>query len=132
MIYFGDEHCLLVPFTFCKVYFTLNLYINEHNESPMLTPIGDHILVQPLAKEEVTKSGIVLPDSAQQKPQEGTVLAVGSGKYIDGTLVSFKDVGVAVGQVVMFTKYGPTEVKVDGQDLYILDSGDILGVVEKQ
>jgi chaperonin GroES len=96
----------------------------------MLRPIGDHILVKPLSKEEVTKSGIVLPDSAQQKPQEGTVLAVGTGKYVDDTLVSFKEMGIEVGQVVMFTKYGPTEVKIDGEDLYILESNDVLGVVE--
>lgn len=96
----------------------------------MLRPIGDHVLVKPLSKEEVTKSGIVLPDSAQEKPQEGTVLAVGTGKYVDDTLVSFKDMGIEVGQIVMFTKYGPTEVKVDGKDLYILDSNDILGVLE--
>lgn len=98
----------------------------------MLRPIGDHILVKPLSKEEVTKSGIVLPDSAQEKPQEGTVLAVGTGKYVDDTLVSFKDLGIEVGQVIMFTKYGPTEVKVDGQDLYILESGDVLGVVKEK
>lgn len=96
----------------------------------MLRPIGDHILVKPLSKEEVTKSGIVLPDSAQQKPQEGTVLAVGTGKYVDDTLVSFKEMGIEVGQVVMFTKYGPTDVKIDGEDLYILESNDVLGVVE--
>lgn len=96
----------------------------------MLRPIGDHVLVRPLSKEEVTKAGIVLPDAAQQKPQEGTVLAVGAGKYVDDTLVSFKDLGIEVGQVVMFTKYGPTEVKIDGEELYILESGDILGVVE--
>jgi len=96
----------------------------------MLRPIGDHILVKPLEKEEVTKSGIVLPDSAQQKPQEGTVLAVGHGKYIDGKLVSFADMGVKVGDIVMFTKYGPTEVKIDKEDYYILDSNDVLGIVE--
>jgi chaperonin GroES len=97
----------------------------------MLRPIGDRVLVKPLSKEEVTKSGIVLPDSAQQKPQEGTVLALGSGKYNDGKLVSFEEMGVKVGDVVMFTKYGPTEIKVENEDLYILDSGDILGVVTK-
>ncbi len=96
----------------------------------MLRPIGDHVLVKPLDKEGVTKSGIVIPDSAQQKPQEGTVLAVGTGKYVNDKLVSFEDMGIKEGQVVMFTKYGPTEVKVDGEDLYILDSNDILGVVE--
>jgi chaperonin GroES len=97
----------------------------------MLRPIGDHVLVKPLSKEEVTKSGILLPDSAQQKPQEGTVLAVGHGKYVDGKLITFADMGVKEGQIVMFTKYGPTEVKIDDEDFYILDSNDILGVVEK-
>lgn len=96
----------------------------------MLRPIGDHILVRPLNKEEVTKAGIVLPDSAQEKPQEGTVLSVGTGKYVDDTLISFKEMGIEVGQVVMFTKYGPTEVKIDGEDLYILESNDVLGVIE--
>ena len=96
----------------------------------MLQPIGDHILVKPLAKEEVTKSGIVLPDSAQQKPQEGTVLAVGTGKYVNDKLVSHKDMGIEVGQVVMYSKYGPTEIKIGDEEYYILESNDILGVVE--
>lgn len=98
----------------------------------MLRPIGDHVLVKPSSKEEVTKSGIVLPDTAQQKPHEGEVLAVGSGKYTDGTLVSFADMGIKVGDVVMFTKYGPTEIEVDGEELYILESHDLLGVIEKK
>lgn len=88
------------------------------------------MLVKPLTKEEVTKSGILLPESAQQKPQEGTILALGAGKYVDDTLVSHDDMGLKVGQVIMFTKYGPTEIKVDEEDLYILESGDILGVIE--
>ena len=95
----------------------------------MLRPIGDHILVRPLSKEEKTKSGLYIPDSAQEKPQQGTVMAVGTGKYVDGTLLSFADMGIAVDDIVMFTKYGPTEVKIDEEDLYILESGDILGVV---
>lgn len=96
----------------------------------MLRPIGDHILVKPLSKEEVTKAGIVLPETVKEKPQQGTVLAVGSGKYIDGKLVSFTDMGINEGQTVMFTKYGPTEIKVDDEELFILESHDILGVVE--
>lgn len=98
-------------------------------EKALFRPIGDHVLVKPLGKEEVTKSGIVLPDSAQEKPQQGTVLAVGTGKYIDNKLVAHKDMGIEVGQVVMFSKYGPTEVKINGTEYYILDSGDILGVM---
>ena len=96
----------------------------------MLRPIGDHILVKPLEASDVTKSGIVLADSAQQKPQEGTVLAVGNGKYVDGKLVSFADMGIKAGDVVMFTKYGPTEIKIDGNDYFVIDSNDVLGVVE--
>jgi len=98
----------------------------------MLRPIGDHIVVKPAEAEEVTQSGIVLPGTAQQTPQEGEVLAVGSGRFFDGKLVSFTEMGVKVGDKVMFTKYGPTEVKVDGEDLFILTSSDILGVVEKK
>ena len=97
----------------------------------MLKPIGDHVLVKPLSKEEVTKAGIVLPDSAQQKPQEGTVLAVGSGKYFEGKLITFDEMGIKVGQTVMFSKYGPTEIEIENEELYVLDTNDILGIVEK-
>jgi chaperonin GroES len=97
----------------------------------MLKPIGDHILVEPLAREEVTKSGIVIPETVKEKPQQGKVIAVGSGKYYDDTLVSFKEMGIEVGQTVMFTKYGPTEVTINDQEYFILESHDILGVVEE-
>ncbi len=96
----------------------------------MLHPIGDHILVKPLDSEEMTKGGILLPDSAKEKPQTGKVIAVGQGKYHAQTLVSFKEMGVEVGGTVMFTKYGPTEVKIDNEDYYILESHDILGVIK--
>lgn len=95
----------------------------------MLQPVGNHVLVQPFSKEEVTKSGIVLAESAQQKPQEGTVVAVGHGKYVGETLVTFEQMGVTKGATIMFSKYGPTEIKVDGEDYYILDMDDILGVI---
>ena len=97
----------------------------------MLSPIGDHVLVKPVQEKEMTASGIVLPETAKDKPQQGEVVAVGHGKYVDGTLVSFKDMGVEVGQTVMFTKYGPTEIKIGAEDFYILQSGDILGVLKK-
>jgi chaperonin GroES len=97
----------------------------------MLQPIGDHILVKPLSKEEITKGGIVLPEVAKEKPQSGEVIAVGQGKYMDGKLLSFKELGVEVGQTVMFSKYGPTEIKIDDEEYYILESHDILGVVSK-
>lgn len=92
-----------------------------------LKPLGDKVLVRPLAREEMTKGGIVLPDTAKEKPEEGEVLAVGPGKYIDGQL---KPLDVSVGQRVLFGKYGPTEVKIDGEELYILSESDIYGVYE--
>ncbi len=97
----------------------------------MLNPIGDHVLVMPISEREVTKSGIVLPETAKEKPQQGKVVAVGQGKYVNGTLVSFKELGVEVGQTIMFSKYGPTEIKLNDEDFYILESGDILGVLKK-
>lgn len=96
----------------------------------MLRPIGDHILIRPLSKEEKTKSGLFLPDAAQEKPQQGTIMALGHGKYVGDTLMTFESMGLAVGQTVMLSKYGPTEVKLDGEELSIVDSGDILGIVE--
>jgi len=96
----------------------------------MLKPIGDHILVKPLDKEEKTKSGLYIPDSAQEKPQQGTVIALGTGKYNGDTLISFEAMGIAVGDVIMFAKYGPTEVKLDDEEYYILDTDDILGVIQ--
>ncbi len=95
----------------------------------MLQPIGDHVLVRPLSNVETTKGGIVLPDAAKEKPQTGEVVAVGHGKYYGDELVTFKDMGVEVGKTVMFTKYGPTEIKIDSDDYYVLESHDILGVV---
>lgn len=92
-----------------------------------LKPLADHIIVKPLIKEEVTKGGIVLPDTAKEKPQEGEVLAVGPGKYEDGKL---QPMSVKVGDKVLFTKYAPTEVKVDGEELYILREDDVLAIIE--
>jgi len=96
----------------------------------MLQPIGDHILVKPAAQEEMTKSGIVLPGTSKEKPQQGEVVAVGQGKYINDKLISFEDMGIKKGQTVMFSKYGPTEVKIDDTEYYILESHDILGVIK--
>jgi chaperonin GroES len=93
-----------------------------------IKPLGDKILVKPLEKEEKTKSGIVLPDTAKEKPQEGEVLAVGKGKYIDDKLIPLE---VKVGDRIIFSKYSPTEIKVAGEELYILSEADILAVYEK-
>ncbi len=90
-------------------------------------PLGDRILVKPLAKEEMSKGGIVLPDTAKEKPQEGEVVAVGTGKYVGEKLVALE---IKVGDRVMFTKYGPTEIKVDGEELFVLSESDVLGIIE--
>lgn len=93
----------------------------------MFQPLGDRVLVKPLGREETTKSGIVLPDTSKEKPQEGEVIAVGSGKMVEGKIVPLE---VKVGQKVMWTKYGPTEVKIDNEELLVLSESDILGIVK--
>jgi len=96
--------------------------------SVRLRPLGDRVVVKALAREAVTKSGIVLPDTATEKPQEGEVLAVGSGKVLDNGKRSTLE--VQVGQRVLFAKYAGTEVKVDGQEYLILRESDIVGIME--
>jgi chaperonin GroES len=93
-----------------------------------LVPLGDRIVVRPKQKEEVTKSGIVLPGTAQEKPQEGEVIAVGPGRVLDnGTRLN---VELKVGQSVLYAKYAGTEFKLDDEELLILREPDILAVVE--
>lgn len=91
-------------------------------------PLHDRVLVKRIESEEKTAGGIILPDSAQEKPSEGEVLAVGNGtKAENGTVVALD---VKVGDRVMFGKWGGTEIKVDGQDLLILKESDIMGIIE--
>ena len=93
-----------------------------------LRPLGDRVVVQPTAREEMTKSGIVLPDTAKEKPQEGSVLAVGPGAFDnDGKRVP---IDVKVGDKVLYAKYAGTEFKVDGDELLIVSQKDILAIVE--
>jgi len=94
----------------------------------MLKPLGDRIVVKPLEAEEKTSGGIVLPDSAKERPQTGEVIAVGPGKTLDNGSVAPME--VVVGDKVVYSKYGGTEVKVDGQDVLIMRQDDILGLVE--
>ena len=93
-----------------------------------IRPLEDRILVRPEEGEETTVSGIVIPDTAKEKPQEGTVLAVGPGKRSDtsGELIP---VDVKEGDRVMYSKYGGTEIKIDGEELLILSARDVLAVV---
>ena len=93
-----------------------------------LKPLGDRLIVKPLDEEETTASGIVLPDTAKEKPQRGKVLAVGDGaKNDDGNRVPLD---VSEGDTVLYSKYGGTEVKVDGDDLLVLRESDVLAVVQ--
>src|SRR5919198_373633 len=91
-----------------------------------LKPLGDRVIVEVLEEEEITVSGIVLPDTAKEKPQRGKVLAVGPGRYEDGKLVPL---GVEEGDEVVFSKYGGTEVTVSGDEYLILRESDILAKV---
>ncbi|HTR40372.1 MAG TPA: co-chaperone GroES [Pseudomonadales bacterium] len=91
-------------------------------------PIGDRILVEPAEEKEVKKGGIIIPDSAKEKPQEAIVVALGTGKTDDnGKKVAFE---VKKGDRVLVSKYGGTEIKIDGKEYKILSSDDILAVLE--
>jgi chaperonin GroES len=92
-----------------------------------ITPLGQRVLVKRLEAEEVSAGGILLPDTAQEQPQEAEVVSLGlGGKDDDGKAIEFS---VKVGDKVLISKYGGTEVKIDGQDLLILSESDILGIV---
>lgn len=91
-------------------------------------PLGPRVLVKPLSAEEKTKSGIYLPESAKEKPEEGKVLEVGEGKWIEGKLVPLD---VKKGDKIIFNKYGPDEIKINGEELLIVKEEDILGIIEE-
>jgi chaperonin GroES len=93
----------------------------------MLKPLGDRIIAKSTGGEEITKGGIVLPDTAKEKPQEGEVLAVGPGKLLDNGKMEPMD--VKVGDKIIFSKYGGTEIKVDGEEYIILRQDDVLAVL---
>ncbi len=93
-----------------------------------IRPLQDRILVQPIKDKEVRKGGIIIPDSAKEKPIEGRVKAVGAGKVgEDGKRVKLD---VKIGDKVLYSKYGGTEIKIDGEDLLLMREDDILGIVE--
>src|SRR4051812_27460694 len=93
-----------------------------------LRPLGDRVVIQPTPREEMTKSGIVLPDTAKEKPQEGTILAVGPGRILDDG--KRETVDVKKGDKVLYAKYAGTEFKIDSDELLIVSQKDILAVVE--
>ena len=93
-----------------------------------LRPLGDRVVIEPTPREDMTKSGIVLPDTAKEKPQEGKVLAVGPGAFdTDGKRIA---IDVTTGDKVLYAKYAGTEFKLDGEDLLIVSQKDILAIVE--
>ena len=93
-----------------------------------LRPLGDRVVIQPTAREEMTKSGIVLPDTAKEKPQRGTVVAVGPGRTLDDG--KRESIDVKKGDTVLYAKYAGTEFKIDEEELLIVSQKDILAIVE--
>jgi chaperonin GroES len=93
-------------------------------------PLGSRVVVEPVEQEEITAGGIVLPETAKEKPQKGTILAIGPGdRDDDGKRIPMD---VAVGDIVLYAKYAGTEIKVDGKKLLILKESDILAIVENK
>lgn len=92
-----------------------------------IRPVGDRVVVKAAPKEEVTKSGIVIPDTAKEKPQEGTIVAVGSGRLLENGERAALD--VREGDRVLFAKYGGTEFKLDGEEYLVMKENDILAII---
>ena len=96
--------------------------------STKLRPLGDRVVVKPTPREEMTKSGIVLPDTVKEKPQEGTVVAAGPGRILEDGKREAMD--IKKGDKVLYAKYAGTEFKLDDEDLLIIKQSDVLAVVE--
>ena len=94
-----------------------------------LKPLDDRIVVKPSEEEEMTASGLVIPDTAKERPQEGEVIAVGPGRFEEGQRVPMD---VKAGDKVIYSKYGGTEVKVEGEEYLILSARDVLAVIDKK
>ena len=93
----------------------------------MIRPLQDRVLVKRVEAEETTATGIIIPDTAKEKPQEGEVVAVGPGKRLDNG--SVQEMGLKKGDKILFSQYGGTDVKVDGEDYLIMREDDILGIL---
>ncbi len=91
-----------------------------------ITPLADRVIVKPMDVKEVKKGGIIIPDTAKEKPQEGEVMAVGLGRFEDGQRIPMD---VNVGDTVIYSKYGGTEVKMEGEEYLILSARDVLAVI---
>ena len=101
--------------------------LNPRTMAISITPLADRVVVQPQAAEETTAGGLIIPDTAKEKPQKGTVLAVGPGKVENGTKI---DMTVKEGDTVLYGKYAGTEITLDGDEVMIMRESDILGVVK--
>ncbi len=101
----------------------------QTSSTTKLAPLADRVVVKPLEKDEVTKSGLVLPDTAKERPQEGKVLAAGPGRVLeDGSRLPLE---IKVGQTVLYAKYAGTEFKLDDEELLILREADVLAIVNE-
>ncbi len=96
----------------------------------MFRPLGDRVLIRPLNSEKTTNSGIVLPDSAKKESQEGEVISVGDGNIEDGKKVDFESIGLRAGVKIMYDKFGPEDVEIDGEELKVAKLNQILGIIE--
>ena len=101
----------------------------EHIMAVAIKPLEDRIVVKANEAEQVTASGLVIPDTAKEKPQEGTVVAVGPGRFDDGVRTPMD---VTVGDVVLYSKYGGTEVKYNNEEYLVLSARDVLAIIEKK
>jgi chaperonin GroES len=113
-----------------NIFWTPNYYsqARKENESMKLRPLQDRIIVKRLEEENVTAGGILIPDTAKEKPQRGEIVAVGKGKVTEDGKVLPMD--VKAGDKVLFGKYAGTEIKIEGDDFLIMREDDILGVIE--
>lgn len=94
----------------------------------MLKPLNEHVIVKPLSKEEKTASGIILPETVKEKPEQGEIIAVGPGKLLENGQRA--PLTVKIGDKVIFTKYSPNEINVENQEYLVLNESDILAIVE--
>jgi len=94
---------------------------------PKITPLADRVVLKPIEAEEKTASGIILPDTAKEKPEQGKVVAVGIGRYENGNRIPLE---IKEGDTVLYAKFGPTEIKVDGENLLIVKEEDVLAIIK--
>ena len=123
---FGSDGCHQIQ----KIHLISRVINRRQAVSVNIKPLEDRILVQSLEAEQTTASGLVIPDTAKEKPQEGKVLAIGPGRF-DDSGEKRVPLDVKVGDVVIYSKYGGTEVKYSGQEYLLLNARDILAIVEK-